>query len=240
VDDLTQFVLPLQAGPHFLIAGNTRTGKSTLLRTWAQSLIQGQEPGLRLYVIDSQRQSLANLRNLPQIAGYSSGNQATAELLDAIDADIQRLPAAGSGPAIAPESRPESVRAVVVLVDDFGDNYDETLGEGGRDRLTNLMRLGRGRRFHLLLAGRTSDITSKSYGDPIKSLKEVQVGFMLGSGDDVVFNTRLPYTERSKLLPVGEGYYVNRTYVRRVKIAVGDEELQEVEAREYAAGMRDS
>jgi S-DNA-T family DNA segregation ATPase FtsK/SpoIIIE len=227
VDDLTQFALPLRAGPHFLIAGNARTGKSTLLRTWASSLVQGQAPGaLRLYVVDSRRQGLYSLRNLPQVAGYSSDSGDAERLLDLLEAEVPRLPTQTAAGQNGSGGSP-----IVVVADDFGDNYDDTLGEAGRERLAALMRLGRNRPFHVLLAGRASDVSSKSYVDPIKSLKEAQVGFMLGSGDDVLFNTRLPYTERSKLLPIGEGYFVNRTYVRRVKIAVLDGELQEAPAQ---------
>ena len=228
VDDLTRFALPLEAGPHFLIAGPARAGKSTLVRTWAHSLAAGADPALlRLYVLDSRRQSLYSLRTLAHVAGYSCDPNEAEKLLDAIEALLnqQAIPqdAAGASGAGAGET-------IVVIADDFGDNYDDGLNEVGRERLAALMRLGRGRAFHVLLSGRASDISGKSYIDPIKSLKEAQIGFMLGSGDDVIFNTRLPYTERSKLLPVGEGYYVNRTYVRRVKVAVADAELEHAPA----------
>jgi S-DNA-T family DNA segregation ATPase FtsK/SpoIIIE len=214
VDDLTRFALPLGAGPHFLVTGTARSGKSTLLRTWACSLARGPDARrLRLYVIDSRRQGLAALQTLAPVVGYSSEPGEGERLLETVEAELHRLPA-----------------PVVVIVDDFGDNYDDGLTDVGRERLAALMRLGRNRPFHVLLAGRTSDLSAKSYVDPVKSLKEAQVGFMLGSGDDMILNTRLPYAERSKLLPVGEGYYVNRTVTRRIKVAVADAELLGVSA----------
>ncbi len=221
VDDLTRFALSLAAGPHFLITGPARSGKSTLLRTWASSLAAGADAQiLRLFVLDSRRQSLYSLRTLPQVAGYSSEPGAAGKVLERIEAELNHLPAQ---PGVSATGRGPTI---VVIADDFGDNYDDGLADAERDQLGALMRLGRNCAFHVLLAGRASDVNSKSFVDPMKSLKEAQVGFMLGSGDDLVLNTRLPYAERSKLLPAGEGYYVNRTYTRRVKVAVADSELQ--------------
>jgi S-DNA-T family DNA segregation ATPase FtsK/SpoIIIE len=225
VDDLTRFTLALKAGPHFLIAGPARSGKSTLLRTWAHSLAAapGAAGRLRLYVLDSRRQSLHSLRDLPAVAGYSSEPAAADELLTRIEADLASLPASGAANGA---EHPAEHPTVIVIADDFGDRYDDALAESSHERLAALLRLGRNRPFHLLLAGRAADLSSKSYLEPVKSLKEAQVGFMLGSGEDLIFNTRLPYTERSKLLPEGEGFYINRAYVRRIKIAVPDAELQ--------------
>ena len=236
MDDLTRFALPLSAGPHFLIAGGPRSGKSTLLCTWAHSLLVNGSPAgsagaggsvpPRLFVLDSRRQGLGGLRSLPHVAGYSSEPAAAEKLLAQIEEELSRLALDGAGGDANPAANLAANPALVVMADDFGDNYDDGLGDGGRERLVALMRLGRNQPFHVLLAGRASDLSSKSYLDPVKSLKEAQVGFMLGSGDDVIFNTRLPYTERSKMLPVGEGYYINRTYVRRIKVAVLDAAVQ--------------
>jgi hypothetical protein len=53
---------------------------------------------------------------------------------------------------------------------------------------------------------------------------------MLGSSNDAVFNLRLPYNERDKILPPGEGYWCRHGVALRVKIAMpNDDDLPLIE-----------
>jgi S-DNA-T family DNA segregation ATPase FtsK/SpoIIIE len=218
VDDLTPFVVDLQDGPNFLISGPAQSGKSTILRTWIIALTKQMSPAqLQVYILDSQRRSLAALQAIAHVQGYSDTANNADDLLRELEHILQ-------------SRRDDSIRSsaidtyplLVVVVDDLWDPYESGLSDSAKEAIARIMRLARGLPFHLLATGRTSELASKAWAEPVKTLKEMQVGIILGSGDDSFFNTRLPYQERGRLLPIGEGYYVNRSYVRRVKLAVPD------------------
>ena len=218
VDDLTPFAVTFSPGTHYVVGGPPQSGKSTLLRSWAQAsahisgLPGASEPAPRIFVADSQRQSLAALRALAQVEQYSADPRDGDALLRNVEALLAAARAGGA--ASSPPAR------ILLLVDDLWD-ADEGITPDGKDLLGKLMRDGRGLPFHLIAAGRLSDLVRGSYSEPVRSLKEAQVGFILGAGgDDDLLKTRLNYQERNRPLPVGEGYFVNRGVVRRVKVAM--------------------
>ena len=214
-DDLSTLVLDLGVISHLLVAGPSQSGRSTLLRTWARSLAATESAEeCRIYVIDSKRNSLAPLRALPHVAGYACDPQESDALLRAVNASIGEMQQKRRAGLPTPR--------ITILIDDLWETYDDTVSSDGKDLVGRLISDGRGLPFHLLVGGRLSDLASKSWAEPVKSLKEGQCGIVLGTGDDALFNTRLSFQERNRSLPVGEGYYIQRGLVQRVKIAVSD------------------
>jgi len=213
-DDLEPFTVEPGDGIHYLVAGTVQSGRSTLLRTWAWSLARLETPQQsRIMVIDSQRQSLTSLQELAHVIGYAATHEESDELLQ------QALTLAEEMRRDRQAGRP--VPRLTLLVDDLWDAYDDTVSDEGKELLGRLLRESRGIPLHLVIAGRQGDLGTKTWREPIKTLKETQRGIILGNGgDDALLNTRLSYHDRNRPLPVGEGYAVHRGLVSRVRIAV--------------------
>lgn len=213
-DDLTRFGLDLRSGPHFLVAGSGRSGRSTLLRTIAATLaLTFAIHECELYLLDSRRLSLASLCQLPHVKGYSTEATEALALLRTIEARLAER-------AKQPETRsPETEPRIVVLLDDLWDTYDEALSDVSKELIAKLVRDGRTYPLHFILAGKSGDWASKAWSEPIKTLKDVAGWFMLGVVDDSLCTVRMSYQEKTRILPVGEGYFIQRGIPQRVKIA---------------------
>ena len=217
-DDLTCFRIDLRSGPHFLVAGPGRSGRSTLLHTMAATLARTYgDQTCDLYVLDSQQDSLTSLRQLPHVKGYSHTAAEALALLRTIE---ERLAASAlmrlGQNIIQPEPR------IVVLLDDLWDAYGEALSDAGKDLIAKLVRDGRAYPLHFILAGKSSDWASKTWAEPIKTLKDLAAWFMLGSVDDSLCMVRMPYQEKVRILPVGEGYFIQRGVPQRIKVATAE------------------
>ena len=229
--DLEPFAVALRDGPSFIIAGPPQSGKSSLLCTWMLALAERYHPDcLQAFLLDSKRLGLGGLQALPHVRGYANHEDGADKVLDSLE-NVLKYRLSGerdaSGVSAVPKAGARSARSgpIVLLVDDLFDGFDGALSSSAQSRLASLAKQGRRLGLHLIVAGCSSDLQSNSYGEPLKTLKEGQVGFMLGVADDSVFNLRLPYAERDKSLPIGEAYYTRRGHTQRIKVAtvqIGD------------------
>ncbi|MEM4202898.1 MAG: type VII secretion protein EssC [Candidatus Methanomethylicaceae archaeon] len=227
VATLEPFAVSLDLGPNFLVTGPARSGKTTLLQTWILCLAEYLSPAeVCFYIFDSKRAGLAALQHLPHVKKYScdslEAEVAFEELAAVFEqrrqmAEIERRTHLIS----ASESRTSlnQAPAIVVVVDDMLDPYNDITSDNVKNFLTSFLRQGRGIRCFAIIAGPSEDLQTKGWIDPIKTLKSAQLGFMLGRSDDSVFNLRLPYPERDKTLPPGEAYWVHQGQSARVKLA---------------------
>ncbi len=226
VSDLSPLNVGLNLGPNFLVAGPARSGKTTLLQTWVLALAERFAPqDIQFFILDSRRAGLAVLKSLPHVKGYSEDPQQSEEILKQITAllaarqqqadQLRRLQDHRTDGRAAYHSHP----AIVVVVDDMLDPYNDGTSENSRMDLTAVLRQGRGIGFYALVAGPSEDLANKGWAEPIKTLKSAQLGFMLGRSEDSVFNLRLPYHERDKVLPAGEAYWVCQGQSIKIKLA---------------------
>ena len=183
-----------------------------------------------MIILDSRRQSLAALRTLPMVEAYTCDTLEADVQLHKVEQMVGDMQARGKGVNLGAsrEDGQASGRSngaynqhIWVIIDDMGDPAS-SISQTGKDLLGRLLRDGRGNPFHLIVAGRLRDLMENSYSEPTKFLKEAQTGFILGTGDDGLFNARLTYQERNRILPAGEAYYINRGTPRRVKVAMSD------------------
>ncbi len=225
--DLAPLYLDLEMGPSFLITGPARSGKTTLLQTWMLALAERFSPDdLQLFVLDSRRAGLAIVQTLPHVKRYSADAQQADAVLKQVTALLeQRQQQAGvwrqsqnhgsDGQAFASHRHP----ATVIVVDDLLDPYNDGTSDDAKTVLTSIVRQGRGLGLFAIVSGPSEDLASKGWNEPIKTLKGAQLGFMLGRSEDSVFNLRLPYAERDKMLPPGEAYWVCQGQSVKVKLA---------------------
>lgn len=212
VESLEPFRVDLQEGQHFAVCGPPEGGKSTFLQAWLLALAERLPPErLQLWLVDPGMGALAPMAALPQVRAYVGDAAGSGEAVDQIiQAMAERRQALAAG-----HSAPE----LVVAIDDL-DVFREAAPAGARDRLEQLVRRERGAGVHLLVAGSTG--AWNQYDGLTKALKELQTGFVLGSSDGSdlsAFNLRLPPGETARLLPPGEGFFVRRGRLRKVKAA---------------------
>ena len=117
-----------------------------------------------------------------------------------------------------------------MAIDDF-DAFKAESQPGDTSRLEEMIRRQRGLGFYLLVAGMYTDLGA-AFDGWVNALKELRTGFLLGSSSDdgQMFNLNLPYAEKNKMLPPGQGYYARRRRHRQVKVATchaGDTTLAE-------------
>lgn len=201
VDELEPLLVDLRDGPHFVITGPPRGGKSTLLRSWLLGL-SAAIPGdrLRLYIADLSRDSKWSLSERAtsryvRDAGELSG------LLDEIDRVTERS-------------------TVQVLAIDDLDTLQRSADSDTLQRLVNLVQERR-ERVHVVLVGSSASLGA-SYDGFGHAMKQAQTGFLVGGSDfeDLqILGLTVPHAEASQGLPPGRGFYTRRKKYVRLKVA---------------------
>jgi hypothetical protein len=184
------------------------------------------------------------LAGLPHVRTYA-GSPEQAELTiveverllserqDAFDVTRRKKDAPGNEASLFAQAP-----IIVLALDDLLDRYDDLLAqrddndnksEQRRSQLAAIARQGRRLGFHLLVAGSVGRLSR--YNEPITTLTEIPIGFRLdASSDDALFSLRVPYSERDKVLPIGQGYWVQRGQPHRVQTATAQMGALTVEA----------
>ncbi|PAK50457.1 type VII secretion protein EssC [Paenibacillus sp. 7541] len=215
-DDLSPFRINLQDGPHFIVASPMEGGKSTFLLSWILSLSYCTAPeNLEIYTVDTRYGSsgLSSLRDLPHIKGHATNEEELRPIIEELYHKIQTRTKDGDDPAI------------VLFIDDADVLSKQLADFTVKDQLTAIVRQGRDRGVHVVLAGVPADFPTFGV-DWVTDVKAAQNGFLFGTLDtnDLSF-FRIPFSESTnspgglKILPPGQGYYVKRKYFR-IKSAV--------------------
>jgi len=205
--DLGPVFLELDNDPHFLVYGDSESGKSAFLRAFARAIIDRRSPEQARIVMVDYRRSLLGAVDTPHLIGYGTGAQRTQEILAEIAQVMQgRLP----GPDVTAEQLrnrswwrgPE----LYVLVDD----YDLVAGSAGnpltllQEHLTQARDVG----LHVILARRTGGAGRALYEPVTMTIRE------LGSSGIVMSGEReegpLLGNVRPSHQPPGRGWLVTR------------------------------
>lgn len=201
---------------HLLVTGNARMGKSTFLKSLVFFInhYYSKKDDAKVYIFDSRIKALKEVEKLKCIKGYSTIQKDSEEMLSDLINIIEERKKDYYKDTRTDQKNPE----IFIIVDDYY-NFAENTSQEKRDALENFIRRERGLKFHLIMCGALSDITSAWEG-LIKSLKELQTGLVFASaGDQQIYNIRLPYNEMNKPLKTGDCYYVNKGEVKRLKTA---------------------
>jgi S-DNA-T family DNA segregation ATPase FtsK/SpoIIIE len=199
VDDLEPLQVDLRDGPHFLIVGPPRGGKSTLLRSWLVGL-SATLPASQLEIV------LCDVKDdHPALPDGASPRRVETSCLSEVLDGWERSGEAGN-------------RRVLAI-----DDLDTLLREADSLLLERLTRLIQGRYagVHLLVVA-TTGCLSASYDGLGRALKQAQTGFLLGGSDyeDLqALGLNVPHAEASQGLAPGRGYYARHKRYVRVKIA---------------------
>ena len=205
--DLRPVYLWPATDPHFLLFGDSESGKTTFLRTVARRIEEAYPPEeARILVVDHRRGLLGAVGS-DHLIGYGTDFTASSNLMTEVaDAMAVRLP----GPDVTAEQlRNRSWwrgSDLYVLVDD----YDLVAGMSGNplSPLLDFLPHGRDIGLHLILARRSGGAGRAMYDPVIQRLKEIGTPGLVLSGERE--EGPLLGAVRPSAMPPGRGNLVGR------------------------------
>ncbi|MFF4243529.1 type VII secretion protein EccCa [Streptomyces sp. NPDC001822] len=209
--DLRPATLDLGAdGPHFLVYGDSGSGKTTFLRSWMRAMSRRHSAwDLRFIVVDYRRGLLGAVPE-DYVGAVAGDPDASATYLEQVVEKLkERMPPAGITPRELKQRDWWSGPELYLVVDD----YDLVAGSGatGRgplavlsDYLPQAAEIG----FHVVIARRSGGM-GRSYADPVAGrIRELGSGGLLLSGDPR--EGTVLGDQRARRLPPGRGILVSR------------------------------
>ncbi|NUT42411.1 MAG: type VII secretion protein EccCa [Thermoactinospora sp.] len=203
---LATVLLDFDADPHFVVFGDTESGKSNLLQVIARGLAAARTPLQARFIVIDYRRSLLDATDGEHRIGYAASSTAAATLLKGVhEVMLERLP--------PPDLTSEQLRTrswwtgqdLYVIVDDYdlvatSANPLAVLG----DLLPQARDIG----LHLVLA-RAMGGAGRGMLDPVvRRLKEMSSPAVMLSGPRD--EGQLFGNVRPRQLPPGRGLYVDR------------------------------
>ena len=193
--------------PHFLLFGDTESGKSGFLRVVASRIVEAYEPEQARILLVDYRRSLLGAVSSDHLIGYGTNMTVTANMIaEVASAMAERLP----GPDVTPEQlRNRSWwrgSELFVLVDD----YDLVAGGSGNplSALVDYLPQARDIGLHVIVARRSGGAGRALFDPVIQRLKEVSTPGIILSGDRD--EGPLLGTVRPSPQPPGRGTLVTR------------------------------
>jgi S-DNA-T family DNA segregation ATPase FtsK/SpoIIIE len=204
--DLGPVTLDMAADPHLIVYGDSRTGKSALLRTLLRQFASVPYERVGIVVVDPRRSHLGLIGTEHQLA-YCTERNHTAAVLTEVAAQIRkRLP----GPEVTPRQLRERSwwkgLEMFVVADDL-----DLVTAGGTNPLSPLLEFipqGADLGLHLIVARRTGGAARAIYEPVLQSLTEMSSPGMLFSGDRM--EGRLVNGIASRRLPEGRALLARR------------------------------
>ena len=205
--DLRAVLIDFAAEPHLLVFGDSECGKSTLLRSLAESITRRFTPEQARIVVVDYRRSLLGAVATEHLIGYGTAAENTTALVESVASYMdQRRP----GPDITPEQLRDrswwTGPECFVLVDDY-----DLVTTGGTNPLHPLLPYlsqARDVGLHLVLTRRAGGAGRALYEPVLQRLRELGSPGIVMSGDrdegPLVGNVR-PGPQ-----PTGRGWLITR------------------------------
>jgi S-DNA-T family DNA segregation ATPase FtsK/SpoIIIE len=220
-DNLQPTGIDLNQNHLFLVTGEPGSGKSNLLISMANLLLQSAKA--KIYVKDSasvglypllSKDKVVNLDELSDDDGYTFVEEISA-LLDERRSQLLECRKSGGDLAALKDGWEQTVFIIDDLLD-FADNGDRSL----LDLMERIAKKEHGLKMAIWAGSNISDISS-SYDSLVKLFKNCGCGVLFGSiKDQGVFNIRVPYGSYEKTeFEIGEGYFVLKNKYWGIKAA---------------------
>jgi len=199
--------LDLEGGdPHFLVFGDSGSGKSSLLRLIARGISGLWSPEEAQLVVVDTRRSLVDLAGGDHLLAYAGSQPAVAEAVGEVARIAgERMPSAGVSATALEASQWEGPRIYVLF-----DDYDLASGPAGSPLapLVDMLPLGRDIGLHLVLARRVAGSTRAGYEQVFQRVREIGSPGLLLAGERG--EGALLAGERASPQPPGRGLLVRR------------------------------
>ena len=233
--------------PHLLIAGSTGSGKSVFINTLIMSILFKAKPeDVKLIMIDPKVVELSVYNGIPHLfipvvtdpkKAAGALNWAVAEMMaryqkfaDTGVRDLKGYNAriASLGDDVPPETKPEKLPQIVIIVDELADLMMVASSEV-EDAICRLAQLARAAGIHLVIATQRPSVDVIT--GLIKANMPSRIAFAVSSGVDS--RTILDQVGAEKLLGNGDMFFSPQTYKQPLRVQgafVSDTEVADVVA----------
>jgi S-DNA-T family DNA segregation ATPase FtsK/SpoIIIE len=208
--------------PHFLVFGDSGSGKTSFLRSWMRALVERQSAYDARFVVLDYRRGLLGLLPDEYVGGYAGDVEyATAYVEQVVGKLKERLPPPDVSQQDLRERNWWTGPDIYLVVDDY-DLVTGTTMRGPLAPLADYLTQSRELGFHLVLARRVGGSSRTLMTDPLISrLRELGAPGLILSGDPR--EGVLLGDQRAAQRPPGRGVLVRRGEAAQVVQTVLDE-----------------
>ncbi|MEU7764859.1 type VII secretion protein EccCa [Nocardia sp. NPDC049190] len=205
--ELAPVYIDFADSPHFIIIGDTKSGKTTLLRSLIEGIAAANTPDQARFIVGDYRRSLLGLVPEGYLAGYgSTAPQFTQNMSDLSAYVSKRTP----GPDVTPQQLRDrswwSGPELYVIIDDY-DLVATSSGNPVQALLEDLPH-ARDLGFHVIIARRSGGASRAMFEATLARMRDLgSAGLTLSCSKDegVLMGTRRPSP-----MPAGRGTFVTR------------------------------
>lgn len=203
-NDLQPVYVDLATTHVFMVAGDSMTGKSTILISWIEMLSDAD-----IYVLDSSSMGLFKVMNKPNVKDLSqidySGVQDIEEILK--ERREQLLDCRRQGGDV--KELINSWKQIVFVIDKLSELVDSD-NFMLKELLEKIIKNERGMKVAIIAADNTIDLAS-NWDNLVKAIRNQQTGLLLGSlKEQNLFTARFPYGVQEKEFEFGDGYLISK------------------------------
>lgn len=193
-----------------LIASLSGHGKTQLLINFILSLCYSTSPqDVEIYIIDMKFDSLALLKDLPQVAAYCSDAEEAISIIQYINSIKEKRK------AMPPDS---DHKAIVLIIDELAevqDNMNEASPDSAKFMLSSIMNLGRGLKLFTILC--TQYPVAKIVGSGVAKAATSRIVGRVSDASASSFVSGITGLNAQNLKKVGSFYKVDIDGVKRFK-----------------------
>jgi S-DNA-T family DNA segregation ATPase FtsK/SpoIIIE len=214
--ELAPVYIDFNESPHFIIFGDTESGKTTLLRSIIDGIAATNTPNQARFILGDYRRTMLGLVPDGYLAGYGSTSpQFTQNMADLAAYVSQRTPGQDVTPQQLRDRSWWSGPELYVIVDDY-DLVATSMGNPVSvlvEHLPHARDLG----FHLIIARRSGGASRAMYEATLARMKDLgSAGLIMSCNKD---EGVLMGTTRPGLKPPGRGTYVTRNSEDLIQLA---------------------
>ncbi|MEV6431562.1 type VII secretion protein EccCa [Nocardia sp. NPDC051463] len=214
--ELAPVYIDFNESPHFIVIGDTESGKTTLLRSIIEGIAASNTPNQARFILGDYRRTMLGLVPDGYLAGYgSTGPQFTQNMSDLAAYVAQRTPGQDVTAQQLRDRSWWSGPELFVIIDDY-DLVATSMGNPVSvlvEHLPHARDLG----FHLIIARRSGGASRAMYEATLARMKDLgSAGLIMSCNKD---EGVLMGTTRPGLKPPGRGTYVTRNTEDLIQLA---------------------
>ncbi|WP_433244251.1 type VII secretion protein EccCa [Streptosporangium sp. CA-135522] len=210
--NLSPVMLDFESDPHFIVVGDTESGKSNMLRLITEGLVARHTPQQAMMIVIDYRRALLDSAATEHRIGYAASSAAALELInDVRGALLKRLPPANLTPEQLRSRSWWQGSDLYIVVDD----YDlVATSSNPLQPLADLLPQARDIGLHLVMSRAMGGVGRAMYDPVIQKIKDMASPAVILSGNkDEGF---LFGNVRPQPFPPGRGIFVDRRHGARL------------------------
>ncbi|GGH11036.1 type VII secretion protein EssC [Paenibacillus segetis] len=200
--DLQSVYIDLYATPVLMVAGESMSGKSTLMMSWISMLEDAA-----VYALDSSGMGLFQLMGMSHVTDLSEVEDAFIdEITELIDGRRRQLVECRRENGNMKELISAWKQFIIVIdkLSEFTNSDKYTL----KELIERIVKQERGMKVAVIVADTISEFSS-NWDSLGKAIKEEQTGLLIGSiKEQGLFSAKLPYGTAEKEMELGDGYLI--------------------------------